>query len=75
MNLFCFFSFVIPTECSCSVAKFEDAYTMRPPGGSTQGPRDDGDGDGDGEIGLTQKNCGKKISRLCTVYSFVSFRL
>ncbi len=61
MNLFYFLSFVIPTECSCSVAKFEDAYTMRPPGGSTQGPSDgDGDGDGEEEIGLTQKFCGEK---------------
>ncbi len=65
---------MIPTECSCSVAKFEDAYTMRPPGGSTLGPSDgDGDGDGDGEIGLTQTFCrGKNVQ---TVYNFALFRL
>ncbi len=64
---------MIPTECSCSVAKFEDAYTMRPPGGSTQGPRDgDGDGDGDGEIGLTQTFCGGGTCPDCIQSCFIA---
>ncbi len=48
--------FVIPTECACAVARFEDGYTMRPPsttfgpgGGSGRGRgRDRGGGGGGG---------------------------
>ena len=42
-------SFVIPTECACAVAKFEDAYTMQP--STTFGPSRERDDESDDDIG------------------------